>query len=98
MPAPWKWATFLSLAVAAVLLAWFFFFRTTAGPPPSSTSQPLPRPALGKTIPYEQYTTSVDQALDDVRAAQSLSGSDRKRKLQDAASALGQLEGASVSA
>src|SRR5207302_1185911 len=58
---------------------------------------PPPRPALGKTIPYDQYQAAVDGALSDVRAARSLSGSERTRKLQSAATTLEGVEGAGVS-
>src|SRR5438045_9124816 len=95
MPARWRWWSLAVAALLTVFLLWFVVCRTPPGARPV-TVPPPPRPALGKTLPYEQYAAAVDSALSDVRAARSLSGDDRKKKLQSAAATLEKVEGASV--
>jgi hypothetical protein len=81
-----------------VFLVWFFAFRDTSGTQGGQTAgPPPPRPALGKTLPLDQYRAGIRDALDDVEAARSLSGSEREAKLNSAAGALERFEGASIS-
>src|SRR5688572_151174 len=96
IPARWRrWVALGTVALLAVFLVWFFVLRDTEGQGPGGTT-PLPRPALGKTIPLEEYRAAVNDTLAQVREAQSLSGDERKKAVENAISTLDKVEGARV--
>ena len=78
----------------AVFLVWFFLLR--GGQNPASIAPPTPRPALGKSIPYDDYRASIQEALVQVRNAQTLSGDERKKAVESAISTLEKVEGGRV--
>src|SRR5688572_3374896 len=96
IPARWRrWVALGMIALLAVFLVWYFVLRDTEGQGPGGTTA-LPRPALGKTIPLEDYRIAVNDALVQVREAQSLSGDERKKAVESAISTLEKVEGARV--
>lgn len=92
----WRWGALVAAALLAVFLAWFFIFRDAPGRGASAPATPPPRPALGKTITFQEYTAEVNSALEEVRAARAASGEEREKKLRSAATTLEQVEGAGV--
>ncbi len=96
VPIAYRFAATGLVAVMAVFLLWFFIFRDTSTTGRPSSAQPAPRPALGKTFAYAQYRAAVSSALEDVRAARTLEGAARTKKLESAAKSLEGLEGAGV--
>lgn len=83
------------IALLAVFLVWFFLLRDTEGQVPGGTTVP-PRPAIGTTIPLEDYKTAVKEALEQIRDAESLSGDERTKGIESAISTLEKVEGAGV--
>jgi hypothetical protein len=94
IPARWRWASLALIVVVVGLAVWFFFLR--GGGPGAVVQQPPPRPALGKVVTFSDYQRAVEDARNDVAAARSTSGDERKREVQKAISDLGRVEGASV--
>ena len=95
VPTAYRFVAAGLVAVMAVFLLWFFIFRdtSTTGRP---AGVPAPRPALGKTVAYAQYRAAISSALEDVRAAMTLQGGERTKRLESAAKSLEGVEGAGV--
>jgi hypothetical protein len=91
----WKWAALAAAALLAVFFLWFFVFRG-GNSSPATPPAPPPRFSLGKTISYDAYLSAVDRALSDLSEART-DPSQKTAKLNDAANALEQVEGASIS-
>lgn len=96
----WLLAVGVTVALLALFSAWFFFAGPGAGGGTNPIAQPtpLPRPALGKRVTYEEYQAAVRASLDEVRAAQAAEeGSDeRKDHIEAAVTELERVEGAGV--
>lgn len=97
VPARTKWAGMAAVVLMAALLGWYFFFRSVPGQ--GQLPAPPPRPAIGKTITYREYTAAILSALSDVRKAKpAVLGDEREELLKKAASTLEGVEGAGVPA
>ncbi|MDQ3704132.1 MAG: DUF4129 domain-containing protein [Chloroflexota bacterium] len=96
----WLLAAGVTVALLALFGAWFFFAGPGAGggTNPVAAPTPLPRPALGKRVTYEEYQAAVRTSLDAVRAARSAeAGSvERKDHIEAAVTELEGVEGAGV--
>jgi hypothetical protein len=98
IPARTKLAGLVAVVLMAALLGWYFFFRNVPGQGQLATPPP-PRPAIGKTITYREYTAAILSALSDVRKANPAAlGDEREELLKKAASTLEGVEGAGVPA
>lgn len=99
VPPAYRLGGLVTLALLALLLGWFLFLRPVEAPGvPGVQQSPPARPALGKTVPYNDYKAAVQDALAEVRLAKdAASGSTaRKGHLEAAAVQLEKLEGAGV--
>jgi hypothetical protein len=95
MPPLVRWGGFAALALLLAFAVWFFFLQGATGPGGIVQTPPL-RPALGKTIPFDDYRAAVDEALQHVRDARAASGTDRTTAMQASVAALERVEGAAV--
>lgn len=94
MPRPARWAAFSVVALLAAFAVWFFFLRASGQK--AISQPPPPRPAIGQTITFQQYVSTIDNALNDVRAAKSASGNERNQFIQSAITSLDKVEGGLV--
>ncbi|MEA2573376.1 MAG: hypothetical protein QOH93_674 [Chloroflexia bacterium] len=96
----WLLAGGVTVALLVVFGAWFFLAGPGAGGSigPVVSPTPLPRPALGKHLTYEQYQAAVRTSLDEVRAAASAEegSNERKGHIEAATKELERVEGAGV--
>lgn len=90
-----RWLLLGLITLVAVFAVWFFLLRDGGQGQSGGTTLP-PRPALGKTIPYEAYRAAVKEAATQVRDAASLSGDERKKGVESAIRTLEKVEGALV--
>ncbi|HYO49809.1 MAG TPA: hypothetical protein VEW94_08145, partial [Chloroflexia bacterium] len=98
LPARTKWGGLVAVVLMAALLGWYFFFRSVPGQGQVATPPP-PRPAIGKTITYREYTAAILSALSDIRKAKPAAlGDEREELLKKAAGTLEGVEGAGVPA
>lgn len=96
----WLLAAGVTVALLVLFGAWFFFAGPGAGggTNPVASPTPLPRPALGKRVTYEEYHVAVRTSLDEVRAARSAEADSDERKdhIEAAITELERVEGAGV--
>ncbi|HYP40669.1 MAG TPA: DUF4129 domain-containing protein [Chloroflexia bacterium] len=98
VPARTRWAGLAAIALMVALLGWYFFFRSVPGQG-QIAAPPPPRPAIGKTLTYREYTAAILSALSDVRKAKPAAlGDEREELLKKAAGTLEGVEGAGVPA
>jgi hypothetical protein len=92
-----KWGGLAAVVLMAALLGWYFF-RSAPGQG-QLAAPPPPRPAIGKTITYREYTAAILSALSDVRKAKPAAlGDEREELLKKAAGTLEGVEGAGTPA
>ncbi|HEX9987221.1 MAG TPA: DUF4129 domain-containing protein [Chloroflexia bacterium] len=97
IPARMKWGGLAAVVLMAALLGWYFF-RSAPGQG-QLAAPPPPRPAIGKTITYREYTAAILSALSDVRKAKPAAlGDEREELLKKAAGTLEGVEGAGTPA
>jgi hypothetical protein len=95
IPARWVWTGGIAVVVVAGLLVWFFFLRP--GGPVVVVQPPPVRPALGKSVSFDDYRKAIEDARSDIADARSASGGERKQAIEKAKNDLAAVEGASVS-